>query len=145
MAVRYDRSGIRFCYPENWKVADDKIDEQTRSVLVQAPSGAFWSVDLCLEATNPDNLAAQVLRTMQQEYADLEAEPVTDQIGGLKAIGYDMQFYCLDLIIAASVRTVRTEAGTLIVLFQAEDRDFQRLEPVFRAMSESIFQDGDHP
>ena len=139
MVIQYDRAGIRFCYPENWTVADDEADRRRRSVLVQAPSGAFWSVDLCLQATNSRDLAAEVLQTMQREYVDLEAEAVTDKIGGLEATGYDMQFYCLDLIIAARLRTVRTPAGTLVLLCQAEDRDFQALEAVFSAMSESIF------
>jgi hypothetical protein len=144
MTVKYERSGIRFLYPENWEVADDQTDREARSVVVQAPSGAFWSVDLCIQAMNAPGLAAQVLRTMEQEYTDLEAEAVTDQIGGQPATGYDMQFYCMDLVVTARVRAVRTSSGTLVLLYQAEDREFDRLEPVFHAMNESIFQDDRH-
>jgi hypothetical protein len=141
MTAKYEHSGIRFLYPENWEIAEDQTNKETRSVLVQAPSGAFWSVDLCIQALNPRGLAEQVLETMEREYSDLEAEEVTDQIGGQDASGYDMQFYCMDLVVTARVRTVCTNAGTLVLLCQAEDREFQRLEPVFRAMSESVFQE----
>jgi hypothetical protein len=141
MAVKYDRSGIRFMYPETWDVADETREGQTRSVVVQAPGGAFWSVDLCPRAVDSQAAAAQVLRAMQQDYDDLEAEPVTDWIGGREATGYDMQFCCMDFIIAAHVRAIGTQLGTLVFLCQGEDREFQRLEPVFRAMSESMFRD----
>ena len=140
MTVKYERSGIRFLYPENWEVTEDRTDQETRSVLVQAPSGAFWSVDLCIQATNAHGLAEQVLQTMEKEYCDLEAEAVTDQIGGLTATGYDMQFYCVDLLVTARVRAIRTGTGTLVLLCQADDREFERLELVFRAMSESLLQ-----
>jgi hypothetical protein len=140
MPVKYNRSGIQFLYPENWEIAEDQLHEGTRSVTVQAPGGAFWSVDLHPHARNSRTLAAQVLETMRQEYGDLEAEPVWERIGGLEAAGYDMQFYCLDFIVTARLRSLSTQEGTIIVLCQAEDREFERLEPVFRAMSESIFQ-----
>lgn len=141
MTGKYERSGVRFLYPENWEVAQDQSDKETRSVLVKAPSGAFWSVDLCIQAMNAHGLAEQVLHTMEQEYADLESEAATDQIGGQTATGYNMQFYCMDLVVTARVRAVRTSAGSLVLLYQAEDREFEQLEPVFRAISESMFQE----
>ena len=141
MTGKYERSGVRFLYPENWEVAQDQSDKETRSVLVQAPSGAFWSVDLCIQAMNDHDLAEQVLDTMKQEYTDLESEAVTDQIGGQAATGYNMQFYCMDLVVTARVRAVRTSVGTLVLFYQAEDREFGQLEPVFRAISESMFQE----
>jgi hypothetical protein len=141
MTAKYERSGIRFLYPENWEIAQDHTDDQTRSVLVQAPSGAFWSVDLYIQASSADRMADQVVDTMKQEYSDLEAQPATDEIGGQTVTGYDMQFYCMDLVITARVRTVHTAKGTMVLLCQAEDREFERLEPVFRAISESMFRE----
>ena len=143
MAAEYNRSGIRFLYPENWKITEDHSDAQARSVTVQAPCGAFWSVDLHLHTRQSRSLAAEVLQTMRQEYTDLEAEPISEQIGGVQAAGYDMQFYCMDLIIQSRVLTMPTDAGMLVMLCQGEDRDFQQLEPVFRAISESMFRSGD--
>ncbi len=140
MPVEYKRSGIHFLYPENWKIAEDQLDKGIRSVTIQAPGGAFWSVDLHPHERNSRTLAAQVLQTLRQEYGDLEAEPVQERIGGLEAAGYDMQFYCLDFIVSARLRSMCAPNGTIILLCQAEDREFERLEPVFRAMNESIFQ-----
>ena len=140
MPVKYDRAGIRFLYPDNWEIADETSDEQTRSVLVQAPGGAFWSVDLCLQAMDSDILAAQVLQAMQQDYSDLEAEPVTDQIGGRKATGYDMQFYCLDFLVSAKVRSFSACDRKYVVFSQAEDREFEEIDEVFLAITTTLIR-----
>lgn len=113
--------------------------------MVQAPCGAFWSIDLRLQMDDSRELAAEALRSMRQDYADLEAEPVTEQVGGMEAVGYNLHFYYMDFIISARIRSLGTDAGSIVVLYQAEDRDFERLQPVFRAISESIFQMDNDP
>ena len=114
-------------------------------MTVQAPSGAFWSIDLQLQMDDCRELAAEALKSMRQDYADLEAEPVTEQVGGTEAVGYNLHFCYMDFIISACIRSLGTHVGSIVVLYQAEDRDFERLQPVFHAMSESIFQMDNDP
>ena len=74
--------------------------------MVQAPCGAFWSIDLRLQMDDSRELAAEALRSMRQDYADLEAEPVTEQVGGMEAVGYNLHFYYMDFIISARIRSL---------------------------------------
>jgi hypothetical protein len=53
-----------------------------------------------------------------------------------------MFFYCLDFLISA--RAFAMKAGTgqvLLMLWQAEDRDFTNYEPVFRAITISLLRE----
>lgn len=141
MTALYDRHGIQFLYPENWEVSEEQASDWPRSVNVQSPSGAFWSITMYRSHDAPAGLVnEEVLRTMQQEYAELDAEPVTEELAGRETAGYDMNFYCLDLLISAGIRTCVIGAHTYLAMFQAEDREFQDMEEVFRAMTASVLK-----
>ena len=47
---------------------------------------------------------------------------------------------CLDFLITAHVLEVPGPQGHLAVLYQAESREFDRLQPVFDAISASLLQ-----
>jgi hypothetical protein len=49
-----------------------------------------------------------------------------------------MEFYCLDLLVTARARAVRTDRATYLVLCQAESREFERLLPVFETITLSL-------
>ena len=86
----------------------------------------------------PTDLAGEVLRSMQQEYDSLEAEAVTEEIGSLEALGYDLEFHFLDFVPTARVRALHPGENTCLVLSQAESRDYDRLSEVFRAITLSL-------
>ena len=49
-------------------------------------------------------------------------------IGELEAAGYNIAFYCLDLLVSARVVGWNSSAlGTLVLQYQAEDREFFRI------------------
>ena len=138
MTVLYDRYGIQFMYPENWEVLEEEVNSWPRSVNVQSPSGAFWSITMYQSHDAPEGLNEEVLRTMRQEYQDIDAEPVSEMLAGCRVTGYDMNFYCLDLLISTSIRTFIVGDQTYLAMFQAEDREFERIESVFRAITASL-------
>ena len=85
----------------------------------------------------PRSLLDQVLTSMQAEYEGVESAVIHDQFADVESLGYDMCFYCLDF----SSTLVPSHPGTgktILILWQAEDREFDRLEPVFRAMTISL-------
>jgi hypothetical protein len=141
MTAIYNRSGLHFMYPENWELAEDSVDTVPRSILLQAPSGAFWSLDIHPFSVSDEELLQHVVEAMRGEYPDLEAQPADEQIAGESASGYNLFFYCLDFIVAARVRALRLGHATYLWMYQAEDRDFDQLEPVFRAITVSMFRD----
>ncbi|MDP6445372.1 MAG: hypothetical protein QGG36_30635 [Pirellulaceae bacterium] len=138
MPASFERAGISFQFPDNWKLQDP--DPASLSVSVESPQGAFWSLDLFPGYHEPTNLAEETLRTIKEEYDEVESQFVQTEVCGEPAVGFDMQFYCLDLLIQSKTRVVEVGGETLVLLFQAEDRDFTSLEQVFHAITASLFE-----
>jgi hypothetical protein len=138
MPAMYDKMGIRFLYPENWTLDEEDAVNGCRSVSVYSPQGAFWSVALHSREIDPQDLSRSALDAMKQVYDDAEAEDVSETIAGRQLAGFDLNFDCLDLTNTALIRGFRTEAASCVIFCQAEDRDFQSVEQVFRAMTASL-------
>jgi hypothetical protein len=138
MPAVYEKTGIRFLYPDNWMLDEEETLHGNQSISVQSPGGAFWSIVIHPVKTDPAELAVTALRALKAEYADSEAEPACEQIGHQSLSGYDMHFFYLDFTSTAVIRCFRTASATCLVLCQAEDREFEQLAPVFRAMTTSL-------
>lgn len=134
----YDKDGIRFEYPENWTLDEENGD--SRAIAVHSPGGAFWLVSPTADE-DPDWVAEEALRALQEEYEDLESEPIEESVAGHELVGYDVNFWYLDLTNTSLIRSVRTDDATLLVLCQSEDREFDEVEEIFRAMTASLLKD----
>lgn len=137
----YDRTGLQFCYPENWTLCDEQLDPARPSVSVQSPGTAFWSLAGYPATTETQAVAAEALRAMRSEYESLEFQPIADSVraaAGEDVFGYDMQFFCLDMVISARVVAFRSRGRTFLVQWQAEDQEFESLREVFQAMTLSV-------
>ena len=139
MPALFDKLGIFFQYPENWSLDESEAAEGQRSVSVYSPSGgAFWSLSVYSHQEDPQRLAAAALMAMKEEYDNLDAEAVQETRGNRELLGYDINFYCLDLTNTAAVRCLRTERATYTIFYEAEDREFEQVKLVFEAMSVSF-------
>lgn len=138
MPATYERFGVKFLYPDNWKVTEEQLDDWPRSVSVQSPEGSYWQLHVYPTRKTPVKLADEVLAAMQQVYDGLEAEPVRESWGETAAVGHDMNFFCLDLMVTARVRGFYRGKHTCVLFCQAESRDFDRHELVFSAMTQSL-------
>ena len=141
MPASYDRFGIHFDYPDNWEV--DSSDEQgdPASVTVASPSGAFWTVSIHPADADLSGLIDQVLCVLREEYDQLDVERVSQPLDDVELIGYDINFYCLDLISDATIRGFQTPRATYVMLCQAEDNEFQQFDLVFQAITISLLRD----
>ena len=140
MAI-YQQQGLRFEYPDNWSLdVDDPTDGSKTAITVVSPGGAFWSLSVFpLEVDLPEMLRT-ALDALTQEYQDLDAEAVTDEIERKPLFGYDVNFYCLDLTNSALIRGFQTSSAAYLLLCQAEDREFDRVQRVFEAMTTSLLR-----
>lgn len=125
-------------FPENWQVSVDESRDASHSVTLFAPGGAFWTLAIHPAGREPSALCDQVLTEMKREYDSLDSEPVGQEIAGHDASGYEMNFIHLDLTCTSVVMSFRTYRATYLVLAQAEDRDYERLQDVFKAISASL-------
>jgi hypothetical protein len=89
-------------------------------------------------SAKPAKLAAAIVEAMKKEYGWLEAEETHETVAGHDLLGYDLAFYYLDLTNTAVVRSLRIAQTTYTIFFQAEDREFERVQRVFQAMMTSL-------
>jgi hypothetical protein len=138
MPAVFDKFGIRFQYPENWILEDDEGSTRDQVVSVYSPGGAFWTLVLGPASADPAEMASAAVAELDAEYDDFESEATSERIGDVDMIGFDVNFICLDLTNTAWVRAWSDDRHTYLLLCQAEDRDFEQLQNVFRAMTVSL-------
>jgi hypothetical protein len=136
--MHFNRFGLAFDYPENWSIDTDDSQDRYAAVTVYSPEGGFWSVSGHAAGGDPAELAQAVLDQMRKDYQDLDHEPAADVVAGHSLTGLDMNFYCLDLTNTAQVRTLETSDAIYLIICQAEDREWDRISPVFAAITTSF-------
>lgn len=141
MPARFNSMGISFQYPDNWTLDDADAMLGRHTVTVYSPGGAFWSVAIHSGSAEPDKLVVAAVEAMKQEYEGLEAEMARETVAGHELLGYDLAFCCLDLTNTARIRSLQTAQSTYTIFCQAEDREFEQVESVFRAMTTSLLSE----
>jgi hypothetical protein len=140
MPATYDHAGLRFDYPENWAVDDVSDDADLPHVTISSPETAFWHLACHPPEVHLESLFDEALSALRAEYADMEVEPAEDQLEQQLITGYDINFICLDLTNTCWLRGLQTPTATYLMICQAEDREFDRLETVFLAMLASALR-----
>ena len=138
MPLTFDGLGISFQYPDNWVLDEDDALSGGKSVTVYSPGGAFWSVAISPHSANPTSMTRAAVDAMRQEYEEVEVQDAREELAGHELVGYDLNFFYIDLVNTAQVRAVQIDRSTLTIFCQAEDREFQRVHRVFQAMTTSL-------
>lgn len=142
MTAVYEQSDVRFMYPENWELDNREDSSRPWSVSVHSPGGAFWSITVYDEQTDLEWLRKETLQAVHGEFEEsyFESDEVIEEIAGQPSEGYNMHFYYLDFLVAAKLRSFRLRQHSCVILYQAEDREFDQLERVFQAITHSLFR-----
>src|SRR5690242_18110672 len=142
MVAEFEAAGIRFKYPENWKL-EREDNEAGWTVSVQSPDTAFLMLYMREDMPSTDQLANTALTALREEYPDLEADDRVESLAGQPAVGHDIRFFSLDLTNTCWTRSFYTARGTVLVLCQTNDLELERSEPVLRAICASMEVDED--
>ncbi len=140
MPAVFDKLGIRFMYPDNWTLDESDAVAGEQSVTVYSPGGSFWSVRLHASEVDPSDLVDAALATIRTEYQEVDAETFHKTHGDYQIVGCEMNFYYLDLTNTAIVQGFRTSQSTLLILCQADDREFAQIGRIFEAMTISLLE-----
>lgn len=140
MPAHFDQPGLHFVYPDNWRVEPAEETGALSSVSVLAPGTAYWTVSIYPPESSPSNLVDVAIAAMREEYPEIEVENVLEPYAGREMGGCDMRFHYLDLTNTASVRWFREQNRVYVLVWQAEDREYDALSPVFEAMTVSLLQ-----
>ena len=111
-----------------------------RGVTVNSPSGGFWSLAIYPRGTDPQHLADAAVEVFRQEYQEVETEKIAESIEGHSLTGYDVDFFCLDILIHASVRSLVNNDSVYVILSQGEDRERRTCGAVCDAITASLLR-----
>jgi hypothetical protein len=137
MIETFEDEGIRFRYPENWRLEREDTDTGW-TVVVQSPATAFAMISLNDESPSVENMAETALAAMREDYPDLEADSCVDSLAGRPAVGHDIRFFSLDLTNTCWIRSFYCSRGTMVVMCQVNDLELETNEPVLRAICASL-------
>ena len=136
MTATYEKRGLKFLYPENWKLIDEADSELPCSISLETPDGAaFWSLHLHEPTSDPDEILKATIITLEETYPDLEITPIKPDFESESSAAIETLFFCLDFLIRVRLQVVKTDDYQMMFWFQAEDRDFEKQEMVFKAMA----------
>jgi hypothetical protein len=133
----YDRFNVKFVYPENWEIAEEQADDWPKVITLQSPGGAMYSLHIYEGGVQLRELVREAAVALQQEYAESESEELPECNDGADC-GIDLHFYYLDFLILAQVRGILLPGKALLWINQAEIKEFEACEPIFKAMTLSL-------
>lgn len=135
MPAKFDRFGVQFLYPDNWKVVETADDQADDGVTLELPSGGFVSIEVNPTDSSDDEVVKQVQEAFAEEYEEVELDLISDNENESTN---DFRFYYLDLVIVSRLVLMRVGGKRLLVQMQAESRDFESNEKVFDAILTQI-------
>ena len=139
MPKEFNENGVRFLYPENWRLEKHPaLDGLVCALTLEAPSGALWTLNVEEGLRDTVEVAESVRKTLCEEYDETEAEPYQGKWGDLESQGFELHFYVIEMVARALIECVQFKNRTYLVMTQAEVRDYDELAPVFEALCASL-------
>ena len=126
--------------PTSEELQEETPEPDVHCVTLQSPGSGFWMLQVMEGEAPLQHLAKEAVQSVQQDYEEVEVDEAQEDLEGVSLGGYDLQFYCLDFLVSARTLAVRAANQTYLMIWQAEDREFTELEPVFRAITTSLFE-----
>jgi hypothetical protein len=140
MPALYENFGVKFLYPENWSITDEEGDGWPQTVTVQSGETGFWSLHVYPPHHEFKPVIDELVAAIEAEFGEVEVLAASEIFGETPTAGVDLAFFYLDLLVEAKIRCLHTPSSTLIWLYQAESREFERMEPVFQALTVSLLK-----
>lgn len=133
----YDHHGITFQYPTDWEVSEQEQGDECL-ITVSGPGTSFWSIGLFRDRPHPELVLETALAAYKDEYPDLDSYLAEDEILQQPTSGYDLEFFCLELVNTARVRSFLAHDFTVLIMCQADDTELESSEPLFDEMTNSL-------
>lgn len=137
MSETYHSHGIRFEYPENWELSEQRSSDET-TITVESPDTSFWSLSLFYGGTTPEDVLDTAVSALQEAYQEVDVYPSKARVGEQERVGRDVEFVCFELINSAFLRAFQTEEFTALIYYQGTDHELVEVRPILEAISGSL-------
>jgi hypothetical protein len=137
MAREFARAGIRIQYPENWTFEEEDTEDGW-SASVVSPETAFLMLSHYPDDREPAELADMALAAMRESYPDLESAAVIETLAEVPVVGYDVDFFALDLTNTCWIRALAAPEGCLLMMSQCTDQELETNGETLQAIGESL-------
>jgi hypothetical protein len=134
----FERQGIRLEYPGDWQLQTEPNEDLGWTITINSPDIAFFLLSYLPDVSEPSQVVDEAVGSVRADYPQVEAEPVTGTIAGLPAVGYDLDFFTVDQVAFANIRSICTGSGCLLILLQSTDQDRDWNEPILQEIMQSI-------
>ncbi len=141
MGGHYRKHGLSILYPENWQVADSGEWEFPFELSFESPDGAMISMTFCDRELDQESVLKTYLDSLQEQYEDIELVPAESTLAEREGSGINALFYCLDFLVTAQVRIYAAKEFWVAIMYQAENRTFDRHQLVFDAIATSLLRE----
>lgn len=140
MTATYQQNKLQFQYPENWTLTDSP-DELPRAISLESPGGhVIWSVHLHPVEADADEILDETIDALRESYKDLELSTESVDFDAFDGKAFGALFFYLDFLVRIKLQVYSTPEYKILLWYQCEDRDFDKQEMVFRAISTTLMQ-----
>ena len=135
--VRYSNHGIQFDYPDIWAIEEQAADGDVL-ITVSGSETCFWTVRIMASCPPPPQVVESCVTAFEEEYEDAEVEQIEGKLAEMPAVARHVTFFCMDLMNAANLRSVRTSEFTLLVWWQGTHHELAENQPILDHLTHSL-------
>lgn len=134
----YRSHGVKFRFPGDWALNEQRTGSEEVTVTVSSPETSFWSLSLYFDRPDPEALIETAVDAFRDEYDELDDYPVECRVCRRPATGRDLEFVCLELINSAFLRAFRTPRFSALVLYQGTDHELADTREILEGITASL-------
>lgn len=140
MPKTYDDHGVRFLYPDNWKLEVTALPGEPVDISLQSGGSCVWSIKIVPAEFEHESSIQQIIAGLTDQIDEVEMRPIESVIGETDLTGVELDFFYLDFVVSAKILTLRLSDRGLIFVTQGETSEFDQEEIVFDAITTSLLQ-----
>jgi len=137
MIKQYESKLLSFAYPENW-VLEDSGDQIPKSVSLESPEGAVWMVNAFDSKASAAELWEEAKGSFKESYEDFECFEIESSFEPKPELAFEADFFYLDFLVHSKVYIFSHGPLKVMVISQAESRQYEKVAEVFDAMTTSL-------
>jgi hypothetical protein len=97
MPKTYQGLGMSFHYPDNWRIVEMAEDPLAiDAVSFESPETAVLHISRYPASREPDQLLEEAVRSMREEFDEVEQEDLLFDLGDSESFGCELTFFVLD-------------------------------------------------